>query len=289
MLHDLDSDTGLQAPNYSGIIPSVAHAQGHHHITERLYRVPDGVLQPELHSPSAMPLAQVAHDQLRAHVLGDYYPCLGARAAFAHGSYRFGFYRDLGRAASARAHAVDLRRFVDEYHQMGDFATFVALFKNPQVTTEARFEKLLWKHLQLLHQRDGLVWDAHYEPDPEDPHFAFSFAGCAMFVVGMHAGASRFSRRLAFPGLIFNPEAQIRRLKEQGIFPKFADQVRARDTRYQGTTNPSIPTTAASIESEARVYSGKAHPPGTAAACPFHPRPEVVESHHRSDETHPSS
>ena len=109
-----------------------------------------------------------------------------------------------------------------EYERIGDFTTFVAVFQTPQLTTEDQFEKLLWRHLQLLHNHDIDDWDPNYSPDPRDPHFAFSFQGQAFFVVGMHAGSSRYTRRLAFPALIFNPESQILRLKEAGMIERFA-------------------------------------------------------------------
>ncbi len=166
----------------------------------------------------------------------------------------------------------DLGRFVKEYESIGDFCTFVAMFKYPQSTTETEYEKRLWQHLQKMHNADGEGWDPNYSSDPDDPHFAFSFNGCAFFVVGMHPGASRFSRRLGFPALIMNPESQIRKLKETGRLEHFAATVRARDTHYQGDINPSLPLDANSTGGESRVYSGKTHLDGDKWKCPFHAR-----------------
>lgn len=120
------------------------------------------------------------------------------------------------------------------------------------------------------HSHDDSPWDPHYSPDPEAENFAVSFNKTAFFVIGMHAGASRFSRRFAFPALVFNPESQIRRLKEKGKLEKFAATVRDRDTLYQGSINPSLPESGNTTGGEARVYSGKAHPAGSPWKCPFH-------------------
>jgi len=241
----------------------------------RLFKIPRGSLWPDEADDRVTPLAQVAHDELRAHILGEFYPCLGARSVFRHGTYRFGFYKHLARESSVLAMGRDLRRFVSEFPQMGEYCAFVSAFKYPQSTTEPHFEKLLWRHLQMLHDYDQSGWDPHYSADPESGDFAFSFAGCAFFVIGMHSGASRQSRRLAFPVLVFNPEAQIRRLIEAGELENFAEAVRKRDIDYQGDINPSLPPVAGTTGGEAHVYSGARHDGSGKWECPFHPRADL--------------
>lgn len=251
--------------------------KGDDHKGQKTLRIVNpGRLWPTKDSPLIYPLGEAAHDMLRSHILGEHYPCIGARAAFMKGGYRFGFYKEMGNIKSVAAMGRDLRRFVGEYERIGDFTTFVAVFQTPQLTTEDQFEKLLWRHLQLLHNHDIDDWDPNYSPDPRDPHFAFSFQGQAFFVVGMHAGSSRYTRRLAFPALIFNPESQILRLKEAGMIERFAGTVRERDTLYQGGINPSLPQDSSTTGGESRVYSGKANPEGSGWKCPFHTRPEVL-------------
>jgi FPC/CPF motif-containing protein YcgG len=246
-------------------------------VTEKLYRIPDGELFPHAGDRRVKGQAQDAHDQLRAKVLGEFFPCLGARAAFHHGTYRFGFYKELGHDGSVLALGYDLRRFANEYRQLGAYTTFIACFGRPQVMSESKFEQLLWKHLQKLHEHDDTPWDCHYDSDPESAHFAFSFAGEAFFVVGMHPGASRFSRRVAYPMLIFNAESQILRLQAEGQLDHFAERIRERDILFQGTINPSLPESAATTGGESRVYAGVAHPAGTPWKCPFHARVKQAE------------
>lgn len=239
--------------------------------------VPEGQLWPDDNDPVIPPQGEAAHDMLRAYILGEYYPCVGARAAFAKGTYRFGFYKELAHISAVAAMGRDLRRFVKEYEQLGDFTTFIAVFKHPQIVDEVEFEKLLWRHLQTLHDNDINDWDPHYACSPKEKNFGFSFHGKAFFVVGMNPGASRFSRRFTFPALVFNPESQIRKLKEQGGLEAFAQTVRMRDTLYQGSINPSLPADASTTGGEARVYSGKKHTDGDGWVCPFSPRPAIVE------------
>jgi FPC/CPF motif-containing protein YcgG len=259
---------------YAAILPPKDHSDPHHQHLLRV--VPPGKLWPEKGDQPIPPLGETAHDQLRATILNEYFPCIGARAAFAQGTYRFGYYKELGHLSSMAAMGRDLRRFVTEYEQLGDFSSFIAVFKYPQNSTETSFETLLWRHLQMLHDNDINEWDPHYSPNPTDANFAFSFFGKAFFVVGMHPGASRFARRITFNTLVFNPESQIRRLKEEGILQRFAHTVRERDTLYQGCPNPSLPAETDTSGGEARVYSGRLHVPGDGWVCPFKPRANLV-------------
>lgn len=261
---------------YSGICNPEVHESTDGDYSLRV--IPSDKLWPDPDDVPIPPQGEIAHDVLRAFIFSEYFPCIGARAAFKRGSYRFGFYKRLGHLGSVAAMGRDLRRFVQEYPKLGDFTSFVAAFKYPQSTGEDEFENLLWRHLQLLHNNDIDVWDPHYSPDPEASNFAFSFYGCAFFVVGMHCGSSRYSRRLAYPMLIFNPESQIRRMKEEGILERFADEVRQRDVFLQGEVNPSLPKTSDTSGGEARVYSGKKHVAGDGWKCPFIPRPSVLQA-----------
>jgi FPC/CPF motif-containing protein YcgG len=269
-----DDPATLPYSCYAGIAkPELGDNQ---HGQKKLHIIPAGKLWPDKEDQVIPPLGEAAHDQLRGLINNEYFPCLGARAAFSQGTYRLGFYKHLGHLSSVAAMGRDLRRFCLEYDKLGDFATFLAVFKRPQISSEDDFEVVLWQHLQLLHDHDVDDWDPHYSPVPTDPNFGFSFYGKAFFVVGMHAGASRFARRFAFHTLAFNPESQIRRLKEAGLLEQFAAKVRQRDTLFQGSINPSLPTSTETTGGEARVYSGKAHRPGDGWVCPFQPRRAVM-------------
>ena len=120
---------------------------------------------------------------------------------------------------------------------------------------ERQFEEVLWEHLREVHAVDEQPWAPDVSDDPDDPHFAFSAAGTAYFVVGLHPKASRDARRAAVPTLVFNLHAQFEELRASGGFPRMRDLIRARDEALQGQINPMVSDHGQS--SEARQYSGR--------------------------------
>lgn len=232
----------------------------------RLVRSRDG-------SAALWPLTEVAHDAFRALVLDRRFSCVGAKAALRSGAYRFGAYGEMGSAAATAGLARDLFTFVAEQPEMrSEFTTFVASFTAPHSPGETEFEALLWTQLQALHDADAVhhSWDPRVSDDPEDPGFSFSFAGRAFFVVGLHAASSRWTRRFAWPTLVFNAHEQFELLRENGRYDRFREVIRAREQALQGSVNPVLRDFGAS--SEARQYSGR--DTGPEWKCPFHPHPE---------------
>jgi FPC/CPF motif-containing protein YcgG len=220
--------------------------------------------------PSDVPagdLTQFVHGQLRNLILDPRFVCVGAKAAFNQGAYRFAMYPALGSKEATDALARDLKRFIDEQDQMNaEFTTFVACFDGPGIAEESAFEERLWLQLQSLHDGDAQPWDPSVSADPESPNFSFSFEGRAFFIVGMHPAASRWARRFAWPTLVFNAHYQFERLRSTGQFSRFQQVIRSKDTRLQGSINPNLANFGDA--SEARQYSGR--PVGTDWKCPFH-------------------
>jgi uncharacterized protein len=215
-------------------------------------------------------LTAFVHDNVRALVLNQHFTCVGAKAALRHHAYRFGFYGAMGTAAAAAGLGHDLSTFVRELVDLpGDFTTFVASFDGPSVVDEASFERLLWSTLQQLHDHDAEHhdWDRTVSADPQDPRFSFSVAGTAFFIVGMHAAASRATRRFAWPTLVFNPHRQFDDLKAQGRYERFQHVIRAAERTLQGDINPMLAEFGS--QSEAAQYSGRRV--GQEWKCPFHP------------------
>ncbi len=141
------------------------------------------------------------------------------------------------------------------------------MFAAPATTDESRFETLLWRLLQRLHDRDAPQhrWDASVTPDPASGEFSFSLAERAFFIVGMHPGASRHARRFAYPVVVFNTHAQFKMLRAKGFYETVGDKISGNDRALQGSVNPSLPDHGASPE--ARQYSGRqVEADGT---CPF--------------------
>lgn len=256
--------------------------------------VPEGTLMPTLDDPEPSEEVEFLHDQFSSVVSGQF-PCIGGNAAFHEGTYRMGVYDTLGSIESVAGMGRDLRRFVAEQTRFaslreylhegeafGQFTSFVAIFKQPVPTSEEDFERLLWEHLQLLHDHDEPVWDPERSATPGDPLFAYCFAGRAFFVVGFNPHASELPRRFAYCTLVFNAEYQIGRLHEEGRFLAFAKAVRRRYVRLAGRLNPSVPRELDSVQDETRVYSGVAHPEGDGWRCPLRVRPEVKDPKERA-------
>lgn len=206
-------------------------------------------------------------EDFRAFVLDRDFPCVGAKAAIRTEDYRAELYGRLGSPEAAAGLARDLRLFVREQGELGDFTTFVAGFEAPEIRDEAEFERLLWAQLQALHEEDrGHRWDPSVSSDPESPDFAFSFAGRAFFVVGLNPANSRLARRFAWPALVFNAHYQFDKLREDGRYERMQGEIRARERALQGSLNPNL--SEFGERSEARQYSGR--PAEEGWRCPFH-------------------
>lgn len=213
------------------------------------------------------PLAHLVHDPLRAMILGEGFACVGAKAALQQGTYRLGVFADLGTEAAAARLARGLELFAGERDAWKTtYSTYIAAFMGPTPMAEADFEAALWRQLQLLHELDRSPWDTAVSDDPSDPAFSFSFAGEAFFIVGMHPASSRWTRRFAWPLLVFNPHEQFDTLREDGAMTRMQEAIRERDRDLQGTTNPNLSDFGEMPE--ARQYSGRAAGPGW--KCPFH-------------------
>ena len=231
----------------------------------------DGVLKHILDPHRRPGAAEMAvHEELLERVLGEGYPCVGARSAFNRRVYRFGRYSEIGADAAARAVCHDLYEFAHEMGEMDTaFVTFIATFGEPNILSEAHFERLLWVQLQQMHEIDNQFfgWDPAVSPDPGDNQFSFSIGGRAYFIVGLHPLASRKARQFPHAALVLNLHVQFGRLRERGKFEMFKNMIRARDMAFQGSINPVLENFGES--SEARQYSGREVEDNW--RCPFEP------------------
>jgi hypothetical protein len=205
------------------------------------------------------PLSESVHQSFRAHVLDQEFSCIGGKSAIINNTYRFGLYPEMNTRGATAGLAYDLWEYERERPTLAtDYATFIASFAAPVARDERDWERLLWAQLQSLHELDRAyhAWDATVSSDPEDADFSFSFAGTAFFVIGLHPQSSRYARRFAWPTLVFNAHLQFERLREQGLFDRVRETVRARELKLQGSLNPNLSNYGE--RSEARQYSGRA-------------------------------
>jgi FPC/CPF motif-containing protein YcgG len=221
------------------------------------------------------PLMQLVHDSFRALVLDPRYSCVGAKAAIHRGDYRMGIYEEMNSVGATAGLTRDLFAFVEEQNKLNsNFTTFIASFVGPYATDGEDFERHLWAQLQALHDQDALyhTWDSSVASNPEHPKFSFSFAGRAFFIVGLSPVSSRWSRRFAWPTLIFNAHYQFERLRELGKYKPLQKAIRLRECALQGTISPTLSDFGE--VSEARQYAGRAV--DHEWKCPFsaHPHEE---------------
>ena len=195
------------------------------------------------------------------------FPCVGAKAAFHRRNATVRLYDTLGTPPAADALGGDLADFVAAVRPDQRFVSFVAMFRGPDIADERHFERLLWQQLFLLAERDTEPWSNEVSANPRDDHFGFSFAGSALFVVGLHPRASRDARRAGSPMLVFNPHRQFERLRDEDRYTRMRDVIRRRDEKLQGTINPMVGDFGRT--SEARQYSGRRVEPDWQAPEPI--------------------
>ena len=204
---------------------------------------------------------------VEAMVLHPDYPCLGARSVFNRDRATVVVLDELATPESTSALVEALTAFAATTDRSAGFASLVAVFRGASTTDEAQFERRLWQQLGLLHEADDAEWNPDVSPDPADPHFAFSLAGTAYFVVGLHPAASRIARRTPLPTLVFNLHEQFEELRQSERFERMRDTIRRRDQALQGSVNPMVADHGRS--SEARQYSGRLVPEGWTAPVSF--------------------
>ena len=202
---------------------------------------------------------EVERAAFRDFVMQQEFPCLGARAAFNSGAYALSVYGELASDVSTTELAHDLFEFTrSEIRDASEYATFIAVFRQPEQMDEAQFEIMLWQQLGKLNDADSthFRWDPDVRSDPADPQFSFSFAGQALYVIGLHASSSRRARQFPWPAMIFNPHEQFERLRTDGKWKRMQQTIRARDLALQGSINPMLSDFGEATE--ARQYSGRA-------------------------------
>jgi hypothetical protein len=242
------SPAALRASNYCA------------HVNGKLVRLLDS------REPQAQ--ARLADKAVRAFILSSSFSCVAGKAAVTSGGYRFGCYRGFGERSSTEGLARDLAAFVAERPFMErTYASFIAVFDDPASSGEDWFEAALWRELQLLSDLATPLYpsSARAASDPEANDFAFSFAGEAFFVVGMHRDSSRLSRRFSLPTLVFNSHDQFAEARRDGRFQRIQRIVRDRELQLQGSINPELREFGTA--SEARQYSGRPTEPSW--KCPF--------------------
>ncbi|MBC7309869.1 MAG: YqcI/YcgG family protein [Tetrasphaera sp.] len=217
--------------------------------------------------PHATAAAPEIAELLGSLVAHPDFPCLGARSVFRRNAAQIHVFPSM-KGISIDVLGQKLRQFAAAHDGGEELASFVAVFREPVATTEEDFERNLWGVLRQLHDHDDQPWAEDVSQDPDDPEFAFSFAGTPYFIVGLHPAASRIARQAPVTTIVFNLHRQFERLRTEGTFERMRDAIRRRDERLQGDINPMMDDYGTS--SAARQYSGRAV--GADWRAPFSPK-----------------
>ncbi|GGE53084.1 hypothetical protein GCM10007276_32650 [Agaricicola taiwanensis] len=206
---------------------------------------------------------------LRDFILGQDFPCVGAKSAVQKGALTVYTARSIDSAWNDVEIQDHLMRFAWRYAQDPTlFTSFAVVFEGPLDLSEKDFERGLWERIQSLADKDvwrGQKHDPRVSQDPDDPHFSLSFGGEAFFVVGLHPNASRPARRFAHPTMVFNLHDQFETLRSQNRYEKLRSAIIDRDIKLAGDANPMLARHG--TISEARQYSGRAV--SEEWTCPF--------------------
>lgn len=206
-------------------------------------------------------------------VLRTDFPCVGGKASLKAGGLNAFEAGDLRKSGHDANVLLRLQMFPHEEISEQRFSSLAVLFPETPPLTEPEFEEHLWTRLNNLHQLDRQKFscDADISEDPQSPDFGMSFGGHGFYVIGMHPGASRMSRRTPCATLIFNPHKQFDLLRQAGHYDRIKAVVRNRDIALQGHGNPMLADHGE--RSEAVQYSGRMA--GGQWQCPF--KREVTE------------
>ena len=198
------------------------------------------------------------------------FPCVGAKSAAAKEGIEFFEAGDLREDSRDPELLARLQDFAAAAPRDALFVSFVAIFPDTPKLSEPDFEAALWRRLQSLHELDAqsFAWDPSVSADPASPDFSMSLGGRAFYVIGLHPGASRRSRRFPFAAMVFNLHSQFETLREDGRYDKLRAAIIERDIAYGGSRNPMLKVHGEA--SEARQYSGRVV--GAEWRCPFSAR-----------------
>jgi uncharacterized protein len=198
-------------------------------------------------------------ERFESHIRARDFPCVGAKSALAKQQMQFFVAGDIRCPRDDLALYEAIRDFAQSFKQAPEpFQTFVVLFDMGETLSEEAFETALWKRLEALEGIDamrGQPYDPRVSSDPADATFSLSFGGEAFFVVGLHPGASRASRRFEVPALVFNAHDQFEILRKDGRYDTMRETILKRDAAYSGSVNPMVARHGEI--SEARQYSGR--------------------------------
>lgn len=211
---------------------------------------------------------QIIIEQYLAFIQHRRFSCVAAKAAAAKQQVRC---MVAGNMACPRQDGEILQflyAFIREYRvSQTNYHTAAIIFQRPECAGEELFDSLLWQRLQGLSTLDAesYPYDRRVNDDPSSPNFSFSIREEAFYIIGLHPGSSRASRRFLYPTLVFNPHAQFEQLRNADKYENMKKVIRKREIALSGSVNPMLADFGEL--SEAFQYSGRKYDAGW--KCPL--------------------
>ena len=172
---------------------------------------------------------KIIEQELGEHVIKNS-PCIFGKSIIKSKNYDLKIYKNLTDMNSIMKLYNDLLLFKNSQKKKygNEFSSFIAIFTEDDIKTEKDFDNKLWNVLNILNQKDKKhhQWDESVSSSPLDSNFSFSFGGRAYFVLGMHKGSSRLSRKFKYPTLVFNARYYFDLLRENGTMEKYRAMIR---------------------------------------------------------------
>src|SRR5687767_13252558 len=204
----------------------------------------------------------------KAFIGNKIFPCIAARAALVGQHIQCMVADTMACPKNDRTILDFLYHFIDNYRATAtNFHSAAIIFKNPKGCNEEEFDSLLWQRLQALSDLDAenYDYDRRVDSDPASAHFSFSLKQEAFFILGLHPGTNRPSRKFSYPTLAFNPHQEFEKLRITHHYEPMKEVVRKRDLLYSGSINPMLKDFGEA--SEATQYSGRYY--SSDWQCPF--------------------
>ena len=171
------------------------------------------------------------------------FPCIAAKAALQRNQIHCTVATHMACPADDAEILKFLYNFVDTYRTSAEsYHSAAVIFTGPVPLNETLFDSLVWQRLNALQAMDNQKYrhDSRVDSDPCSSRYGFSLKEEAFFIIGLHPGSRRRSRKFQYPALVFNPHAEFQKLKKTSRYARMKEAVRRRDVRYSGSVNPML-------------------------------------------------
>ncbi|WP_053217505.1 YqcI/YcgG family protein [Virgibacillus senegalensis] len=202
------------------------------------------------------------------------FPCIPALQGAALQHFRFGFLPGL-----TSDHAVDLAanllaQYSHSYKEYGRYTSLILFFEDDQHDTVRGYERLFWKLLTDLHQRDPLDWPDEIPVHPAESLWEYCFYGERYFLyTATPSHQKRKSRSFPCFLLAFTPRWAFEQFNHQPSSPSIKEKIRERLTAYDEVPpHPDLNTYGQEDNFEAKQYFLR-DDQTSSQSCPFHQRP----------------